>query len=60
MENCLWIVFFMLFPDFNMGLLSDYKICGDPECESKSKRFGTSPRPNYTCRINSTSKLPVK
>uniref|UniRef100_A0A3B5M5B1 SH3 domain-containing protein n=1 Tax=Xiphophorus couchianus TaxID=32473 RepID=A0A3B5M5B1_9TELE len=34
MENCLWIVFFMLFPDFNMGLLSDYKICGDPECES--------------------------
>ncbi|XP_027856813.1 cTAGE family member 5 isoform X2 [Xiphophorus couchianus] len=38
MENCLWIVFFMLFPDFNMGLLSDYKICGDPECESPMSR----------------------
>uniref|UniRef100_A0A3B5R3J0 SH3 domain-containing protein n=1 Tax=Xiphophorus maculatus TaxID=8083 RepID=A0A3B5R3J0_XIPMA len=38
MESCLWIVFFMLFPDFNMGLLSDYKICGDPECESPMSR----------------------
>ncbi|XP_043999331.1 melanoma inhibitory activity protein 2 isoform X2 [Gambusia affinis] len=38
MEVCLWIVFFMLFPDLNMGLLSDYKICGDPECESPMSR----------------------
>uniref|UniRef100_A0A096MGY5 CTAGE family member 5, ER export factor n=1 Tax=Poecilia formosa TaxID=48698 RepID=A0A096MGY5_POEFO len=38
MEVCLWIIFFMLFPDLNMGLLSDYKICGDPECESPMSR----------------------
>ncbi|XP_008398042.1 cTAGE family member 5 isoform X2 [Poecilia reticulata] len=38
MEFCLWILFFMLFPDLNVGLLSDYKICGDPECESPMSR----------------------
>lgn len=26
----------MILPQLNMGLLSDYKICGDSECESKS------------------------
>ncbi|XP_054894726.1 transport and Golgi organization protein 1 homolog isoform X2 [Poeciliopsis prolifica] len=38
MEVCLWILVFMLFPGLNMGLLSDYKICGDPECESPMSR----------------------
>lgn len=26
-----------ILPQLNLGLLSDYKICGDPECESKFK-----------------------
>lgn len=27
---------FVILPHLNLGLLSDYKICGDSECESKS------------------------
>lgn len=34
----LWgtVIVFVILPHINLGLLSDYKICGDPECESKS------------------------
>ncbi|MEQ2243636.1 hypothetical protein ILYODFUR_008865 [Ilyodon furcidens] len=38
MEASLWIVSFMIFPYLNLGLLSDYKICGDPGCESPMSR----------------------
>ncbi|KAI3367930.1 hypothetical protein L3Q82_026758 [Scortum barcoo] len=29
---------FMILPHLNLGLLSDFKICGDPECESLMSR----------------------
>lgn len=31
------ILLLVVLPAFNLGLLSDYKICGDSECESKSQ-----------------------
>ncbi|XP_067336816.1 cTAGE family member 5 isoform X2 [Channa argus] len=31
-------IFFLILPHFNLGLLSDYKICGDSECESLMSR----------------------
>ncbi|XP_040916664.1 melanoma inhibitory activity protein 2 isoform X2 [Toxotes jaculatrix] len=36
----LWItgIVFGIFPHLNLGLLSDYKICGDSECESLMSR----------------------
>lgn len=37
----LWFtgIVFLILPQFNLGQLSDYKICGDSECESKSKSY---------------------
>lgn len=31
-------LFFIILPHLNLGL-SDFKICGDPECESKSNQL---------------------
>lgn len=37
----LWFtgIAFVILPHLNLGLLSDYKICGDSECESKFETF---------------------
>uniref|UniRef100_A0A4W6FK92 SH3 domain-containing protein n=1 Tax=Lates calcarifer TaxID=8187 RepID=A0A4W6FK92_LATCA len=32
------VIVFVIFPHVNLGLLSDYKICGDSECESLMSR----------------------
>lgn len=39
--NVLWStgILFVILPHFSLGLLSDYKICGDSECEGKSSWY---------------------
>ncbi|XP_024914674.1 cTAGE family member 5 isoform X3 [Cynoglossus semilaevis] len=34
----LWIIIMLFIPNLTVGLLSDYKICGDSECESLMSR----------------------
>ncbi|KAM4540324.1 uncharacterized protein V3H82_022341 [Fundulus diaphanus] len=52
MEAYLWIVSFMIFPHLNLGLLSDHKICGDPECESPMSRVqATKNHQGKDCRF---------
>uniref|UniRef100_A0A3P8UCB5 SH3 domain-containing protein n=1 Tax=Cynoglossus semilaevis TaxID=244447 RepID=A0A3P8UCB5_CYNSE len=47
----LWIIIMLFIPNLTVGLLSDYKICGDSECESKFSSSAVRDHQGQDCRF---------